>query len=314
MAGQVKPLSLIDRKRVEQIPTPEKIYLFLSCTGSIEYPGTEKAVKIVGEKLGIEFIESPDQTCCSGYLLTCNAFNPELALAAVARNLSIPEQMGLDVAVFCNGCYGYLNELNHMMHANPAFKDVADKALRVLGREYHGHVRIYHVQELWYRQLDRLKSLVVRPLTGLRVAAHYGCHYLANKSAAIDDQGYPTFIEEIYKAFGATHVFYNERRACCGYSVGRGFTHREEVVLLHQAKKMQSAVEAGVELMTTVCPGCNVALDREQPALREMGVNVNIPVIDLSQLIAFALGTPIDQLGFKANTTPVEPVLGRFVK
>ncbi|MGI6450983.1 MAG: CoB--CoM heterodisulfide reductase iron-sulfur subunit B family protein [Desulfitobacteriia bacterium] len=314
MANQALKPSLIDWERVAKIPTPEKMFLFLSCTGSIEYPGTEKAVKIIAEKLNIELVESVDQTCCTGYMLTCNALNPQLALAATARNLSIPESMGLNVAVFCNGCYGYLKELNHLLHSNPAFKAVGDQALKVIGREYHGHVNIYHVQELWFRQLDRIKSMVKRPLTGLRIASHYGCHYLVNKDTAIDDFKYPIFMEMIYEALGATPVIYKERRACCGYSVGRGFTHREETVLPHLAKKMGSAAEEGVQLITTTCPGCNVALDREQPALREKyGINVNIPVIDISQLIAFALGTPFDQLGFQANTTPVLPVLERFL-
>lgn len=314
MTYQENKPSLIDQQRVAQLPTPEKIYLFLSCTGSIEYPGTEKAVKEVAKKLDMELVESEDQTCCTGYMLTCNALNPQLALAATARNLSIPEEMGLDCAAFCNGCYGYLNELSHLLHVNKDFKAGADEALKTLGREYHGHVKVYHVQELWYRQLDRIKSMVTRPLTGLRVAAHYGCHYVAQRALAIDDPGYPTFTEEIYSALGATPIFYNQRRACCGYSVGRGFTHRDSTILPHLAMKMGSAVESGVELMTTVCPGCNVALDREQPALREtQGVDVNIPVIDLSQLIAFALGTPINQLGFEANTTPVLPVLERFL-
>ncbi|NPV26384.1 MAG: CoB--CoM heterodisulfide reductase iron-sulfur subunit B family protein [Firmicutes bacterium] len=307
-------VSLINQERVKQLPVPQKMFLFLSCTGSIEYPGTEKAVRVVAQKLGIEMVESPEQTCCTGYMLTCNALNPGLALAATARNLSIPEAMGLDVAVFCNGCYGYLNELAHLLAHNPAFKAEIDQILAQIGRQYHGEVKVYHVQELWYRQLDRITTMVERPLTGLRVAVHYGCHYLANKVAAIDDAAYPTFMEEIIERLGATPVFYPERRACCGYSVGRGFTHRDEVVIPHLARKMKSAVEAGVELMVTVCPGCNVALDREQPTLRNLGINTNIPVIDLSQLIAFALGTPIDQLGFAANTTRVEPILARFVQ
>lgn len=313
-ANQTEKPSLIDRQRVAKLPAPAKIFLFLSCTGSIEYPGTEKAVKEVANRLNIELVESEDQTCCTGYMLTCNALNPQLALAATARNLSIPESMGLDLAAFCNGCYAYMRELNHLLLHNPNFKAGVDDALKALGREYQGRPNIYHVQELWYRQLERIKSMVVRPLTGLRIASHYGCHYLVNKDVAIDDFNYPTFMEEIYSALGATPVFYKERRACCAYSVGRGFTHREETVLPHLAKKMGSAAEEGVQLITTTCPGCNVALDREQPALREKyGINVNIPVIDISQLIAFALGTPFDQLGFQANTTPVLPVLERFL-
>ncbi len=313
--GEYEKLSLIDPQRVANLPIPEKLFLFLSCTGSIEYPGTERAVRLVGEKLGIEFVESVDQTCCTGYMLTCNAVNPQLALASTSRNLSIPQEMGLDVGVFCNGCYGYLRELAHLLHSNPAFQEVGDKANEALGREkYHGHTKIYHVQELWYRQLEKLSSLVKRPLTGLKVAAHYGCHYLANKDVAIDDAQYPTFHEEIYKALGATPVVYKERRACCGYSVGRGFTHREETVLPHITNKMVSAAEAGVQLMTTTCPGCNTALDREQATITKRGFEISIPVMDLSQLIAFALGAPVEQLGFKANTTPVMPVLKRFIK
>ncbi|MCO1604622.1 heterodisulfide reductase-related iron-sulfur binding cluster [Desulfosporosinus nitroreducens] len=78
-------LSLIDPQRVANLPTPDKLFLFLSCTGSIEYLGTERAVRIVGEKLGIEFVESVDQTCCTGYMLTCNAVNPQLTLAKMRR-------------------------------------------------------------------------------------------------------------------------------------------------------------------------------------------------------------------------------------
>lgn len=304
--------SLINISRVNEIPDFKKLFLFLSCTGSIEYPGTEKAVKIIAEKLGIEVIESTDQTCCSGYMLTCNALKPIFALAATARNLSIPAQMGLDVAVFCNGCYGYLNELNHLLEHTPAFKAEVDELMNKIGRKYGGGVHIYHVQEIWYKNLPKIASMVKRPLKGIRIAAHYGCHYLANKAAAIDDAGYPTFMEDIFAALGGEPVFYPERRACCGYSVGRGFTHREDIVLPHIAKKMRSAVAAGVEMMVTSCPGCNVALDREQPALRELGINSNIAVIDISQLIALALGTPIDQLGFAANTTPVLPILEKL--
>jgi len=124
MAYELNKPSLIDRERVAKLPTPSKIFLFISCTGSIEYPGTEKSVKEIAKKLDIELVESADQTCCTGYMLTCNAMNPQLALAATARNLSIPESMGLDVAAFCNGCYAYLRELKHLIHSNPNFHAV----------------------------------------------------------------------------------------------------------------------------------------------------------------------------------------------
>jgi heterodisulfide reductase subunit B2 len=298
----------------ELFPTiPEEIFLFRSCTGSLEYPGTENAVKEVLKRLGVRVVMDPDQTCCSGYLLTCSAYRPPLSLAVTARNLSLAEKRGLDTFGFCNGCYAYLRELSHLLNHNPAYMDMANQIVGELGYRYEGKTNIFHTQELYYRLRDRIAEQVVRPLNGLRVGIHYGCHYLAQQYRVLNDGGYPTFHEEMIEILGGTPVFYRERQACCGYSVGRGFTHKEVTVQPHLSKKMQSAKDEGVELMTTVCPGCNTALDREQPNLTEKGYGeFSIPVIDLAQLIALAMGVDVKKLGFAANTISVEPVLKRL--
>lgn len=303
---------LAPEERITEIP--EKIFLFRSCTGSMEYPGTEMAIKEVLKILGVEVVMDPDQTCCSGYILTCSGYPPEPSLAVTARNLALVEQKyDLDTYVFCNGCFGYNKELSHILLHNPAYLGMANGLIARWGYEYHGKTNIFHVQELYYRLLDRIREKVVRPLTGLRVAAHYGCHYLAQKYGILDDGDLPTFHEKIFEALGATPVYYRERRMCCGYAVGRGFTHKEEVVQPHLAKKFDSAKEEGVELITTVCPGCNVALDREQPSLARRGFGpYDIPVIDLAQLIALALGVPLWKLGFNANTVSLDGVLKKL--
>jgi heterodisulfide reductase subunit B len=292
---------------------PDSLFLFRSCTGSLEYPGTESAVTETLERLGIRPVMDPDQTCCSGYLLTCSAHTPEVSLAVTARNLAIVEKKNLDTYAFCNGCYGYLKELSHILQHNPDYLTMANDQIAKWGYRYEGKTRIFHVQEMWYRLKDRIKEKAACPLRGLKVGVHYGCHYLAQKYGILDDGGYPTFHEEIVEALGGRPVFYKERQLCCGYAVGRGFTHREETVQPHLYKKFQSARDAGVELMTTVCPGCNVALDREQPNIsKRYGVDFCIPVIDLSQLIALALGVPVVKLGFEANTIPLDDVLQKI--
>ncbi len=292
---------------------PEKIFLFRSCTGSLEYPGTEAAVREVLAKLGITAVMDPGQTCCSGYLLTCSGHHPHVSLAITARNLAIVESRGLDTFVFCNGCFGYNRELSHILKSNPEYLSAANGAIAKWGYEYRGSTRIHHVQELYCRLLDRIVELVQVPLDGLRVGAHYGCHYLAQKYGILDDAGHPTFHEKIIRALGGEPVFYPERQACCGYSVGRGFTHRESVVQPHLLKKLKSARDHGVELITTVCPGCNVALDREQPNLSRLGEGeFSMPVMDLGQLIALAIGVPPARLGFQANTIPPERVLAKL--
>jgi len=298
----------------ERIPVvPDTIFLFRSCTGSMEYPGTENAIKEVMKILGINVVMDPDQTCCSGYLLTCSAYLPGVSLAATARNLALAEQKGLDTYCFCNGCFGYNRELSHILLHHPRYLEMANQLIGQFGYKYEGKTRIYHVQELYYRVKDRIAAKVVYPLNGLRVATHYGCHYLAQQYGIVDDGDLPTFHEEIIELLGGTPVFYKERRMCCGYAVGRGFTHADETVRPHLAKKFKSAKEEGVELMTTVCPGCNVALDREQPNLARKGLGeFRIPVIDLGQLIALCLGVPVNKLGFAANAIPLDGVLKKL--
>jgi heterodisulfide reductase subunit B2 len=292
---------------------PESIFLFRSCTGSMEYPGTENAIKEVMKKLGVKIVMDPDQTCCSGYLLTCSAYKPEFSLAVTARNLAIVEKKKFDTYMFCNGCYGYNRELAHIMHEHPDYMKMANDVIAKQGYHYEGKTEIHHVQELWYRLKDQIAAKVVHPLTGLRVGVHYGCHYLAQQYNILDDGGYPTFHEEIVEAMGGTPVFYKERQMCCGYSVGRGFTHKETTVQPHLYKKFKSAKEAGVELMTTCCPGCNVGLDREQPNLtKRYEEEFSIPVIDIGQLIGLALGVPVEKLGFDANTVKLDGVLKKL--
>jgi heterodisulfide reductase subunit B len=171
-------MSAITQKRVikaeERIPQiPEKLFLFRSCTGSMEYPGTEHCVEFVLKKLGIEVVKDPDQTCCSGYILTCSGYPAEPSLAVTARNLAMVEQRyGLDTYCFCNGCFGYNTELKHIIDHNPDYKKMANDLIGQWGYHYQGKTQVYHVQELYYLLLDRIKELVVRPLNGLRIASH----------------------------------------------------------------------------------------------------------------------------------------------
>lgn len=298
-------------ERIPQIP--KAIFLFRSCTGSLEYPGTESAIRETLRLLGIESIMDADQTCCSGYLLTCSVHKPEASLAVTARNLAIVERRGLDLYTFCNGCYGYISELSHILLHRLDYFAAVNEIIGQWGYKYEGRTAVYHVQEIWYRLKERIHEMVLRPLNGLRVGVHYGCHYLSRQYGILDDGGYPVFHEQIIDALGGTPVFYGERQMCCGYSVGRGFTHKETIVQPHLHRKFKSAREAGVELMTTVCPGCNTALDREQPNLnRRYGETFSIPVIDLAQLIAFAIGIPLHKLGFVANTIPLDNVIKRM--
>ncbi|MDD4802253.1 MAG: CoB--CoM heterodisulfide reductase iron-sulfur subunit B family protein [Syntrophomonas sp.] len=290
---------------------PDKLFLFRSCTGSIGYPGTESAVREVLIKLGIDVITDPDQTCCSGAVAGYSGYPPEASLAVTARNFAMVEKKyDADTYCFCNGCFVHISHYMHDLQTDPDKMANANAIINQWGYDYKARNNFYHVQELYYLLLDEIRALVVRPLNGLRVGCHYGCAYLLKKYGIVDDHELPTFHEQIITALGGVPVFYKERRSCCGSGAGRGFTHKESVVHPHLVRKLDSAKEEGVQLMTTVCPGCNMALDAEQPVLAAQGYGpYDIPVIDLAQLIGLAIGVDPKILGFTANTVSLQGVL-----
>ena len=100
----------------ETIPeVPGTVFLFRSCTGSLEYPGTENAVKEVLASLGIHGGNGPRPDLLFGLPSHLLGAHPQFSLAVTARNLAIVEKKGLDTFIFCNGCFGYNRELSHIL-------------------------------------------------------------------------------------------------------------------------------------------------------------------------------------------------------
>src|ERR1039457_5742953 len=82
------------------------VQLFRSCMVSSEYPGAEAATRWLFEKLGVEYIVNPEQTCCTGmgYYTDLMPFATTLAIAA--RNACVAVEAGHPVqAYLCFTCY-----------------------------------------------------------------------------------------------------------------------------------------------------------------------------------------------------------------
>ena len=69
--------------------------------------------------------------------------------------------------------------------------------------------------------LDRLRSMVVRPLTGFRVAPFYGC-YIVRPSSALGFDEHPErqdSLERVIEAVGAQVVDFPGKTLCCGFPI-----------------------------------------------------------------------------------------------
>ena len=191
----------------------------------------------------------PDQTCCSGYFLTCSAYLPEFSLAVTARNHALAEKRNLDIYTFCNGCYADNREFAHLL-GDQKTRDTANQLIGRFGYNYQARTGIYHVQELYYRLKERIAEKVVYPLKGLSIAAHYGCHYLLQEGV-IDDFDLPSFHEEILRML--EQLLYLYRREP-GAAMGWESIHPQGRVGCLTFLTNLPALGMRGQLITMVCP------------------------------------------------------------
>jgi heterodisulfide reductase subunit B len=249
--------------------------------------------KAVCERLDIQLVEMEDWSCCG--TVHASSVDRLLAMALAARNLSIAEETGLEVAVPCSGCYKNLRTTNEEL------KEDADLRKRINGslqtRSFKGVTAVKHPLYILLDDvgLDGLPELP-RPLHGLKVAPYYGC--VLTRPAAkqpVDDAEDPQGLDRLLEALGAEVVPYPAKTKCCGGAVL--LSHTDVSVDLTGQLLMQ-AKEAEAECIAVACPMCQMALDAYQSQVeRQLGTKLALPVLYFTQLLGLALGVDRGRLG-----------------
>jgi heterodisulfide reductase subunit B len=256
-----------------------KIAYYPGCTLKNRARDLDRYARETAALLGVELEEIPEWQCCGGAYTSAR---DEIAtkLASV-RALAAGRDMGGAVLTVCSACHNVLKQTNHEFSVNPDF-DL--KVNNYLGGEpeYHGEGKVIHYLELLRDEIgfDELKKRVVKPLTGKKIAAYYGCLLLRPaKALAMDDPENPTIMEDFIRAIGAEPVVYAQRNECCG-----GYITMEDKA---QASKrsgevMDSAKDQGAEMVITACPLCLYNLKKNSGS--------DVPVYYFTELLAEALG------------------------
>ena len=131
---------------------------------------------------------------------------------------------------------------------------------------------------------DNVRKAVVKPLTGRKIGAYYGCMLLRpSREMQFDDPENPTILEDFIRAIGAEPVYYGMRNECCG-----GYTTIENrAYASKQAQKIADSAKAqGAELLITACPLCLYNLSQNTDG--------TLPVRYFTELLAEALGVGED--------------------
>jgi len=285
--------------------------LFLGCNAPVRTLNYDLATRAVLAKLDVEVKDLDDFACC-GYPL--EAADHETAVTMGARNLAIAEREGLDVLAICSACSGSLMRTRAMLLEDEHLRKEVNAHLAKLGLEFKGTSKVRHLLRFLHEDvgLDELKRHVTRPLTGWRVAVHYGCHYLKPSEVVggPDNPELPHTVDELVRVTGAESIDYTERMLCCGGAI-LGYKESDSQTLI--AKKMESIMAARADLMEVHCAFCGVMYDGNQRAAERLtGKKYGVPVLPYPQLLGLAMGLGAEELGFSQNRVRAKELLARL--
>jgi len=283
---------------------------FFGCMITTKYPQFEAAVRKTLPLIGVELTDLDGFSCCPDPIYF-KAFDKEEWITLAARNLCVAEEAGLDIVTCCSGCTATLNEANHLLHESDEILERVNKRLKKVGKEFKGKVKVRHIVTVLRDDVgyDRLAESVVKPLEGLRVAIHYGCHLLKpSHIMQVDDPDRPTILEDLMKQIGVEPVEHEEKILCCGKAC------MDEHIPLEMTRDVLKSIEdLKVDCMGLICPTCFDEYDLGQLMLnRKFKTNFSLPVIYYFQLLGLAQGQDPKEMGFHRHKIKTKPVLEKL--
>ena len=290
-----------------------EIAYFLGCIMNNRYPGIEKATRQLFDALDIELKDMEGASCCPAPGVF-GSFDEKTWASIAARNLSIAEDMGMDIMTECNGWFGSLTECNHKLKESEDKKAEINEVLSEVGKEFKGTTEVKHFAQILRDDVgyEKLASLIEKPLD-LNVAVHYGCHFLKpTAEIGIEEQAEdPSILDDLVEITGAKSVPYEDKMMCCG--AGGGLRSRDlDVTLSYTKEKLEHMTEAGVDAIVNVCPFCHLQFDQGQTEVNDKyGTDYALPVFHLAQLYGLAMGLTADDLTLDAQAIDAAPALAK---
>lgn len=280
-----------------------KYLFFQGCTVPSKENAYELSMRKVAEKLGIQLVPLEDQNCCGFFLEPVDHL---AATVMAARNLSLFDSNGLNAVTPCPACFGQLTKVRNELLDDKELYEQVNSVLKGVNRKFTGVSRIKHFMNVLIDEvgMEQIKNTIVKPLKGLKVAPHYGCHILKPSAEAnTDNPEDPKLLDALLAVTGAKVVEYSEKKTCCGNSAG-GID--DKLSLAFAKTKLDSLHKAGAQAMVTVCPACHMQFDLVAGAqLRD----IRVPVLHYTQLLGLAQGISPQDLGLTENRVPVDSLL-----
>ncbi len=267
---------------------------FPGCRMAYFIPRYGRALRAVFDALGVT-LRDMDATCCGfpsrHQSLEASALSAVDVLARAAR-------MGYAIMTPCKCCFGHMKIIQASLRDDARLRrDVGALARRSGDREALDAAMSADCRHLLTVLARDLGPEVIRKrstvsLSGLTVAAHYGCHALRPSDVTcFDDPIYPTVFETVLEAAGAACAPWPQRLECCGNPLW-GKNDRLALALMH--RKLDGAAASGADALATACTWCQMQFEGIRLDERPPGVvgtySPKIPSVFLAELLGLAFG------------------------
>ena len=270
----------------------------------------------ITKALGIELIELKKAACCGSG--TYKEDSQLLEDTINARNIALAESLNLPLLTHCSTCQGVIGHVDERLKEaktdNPEYlQEVNGYLAKENCSPYQGSTEVKHL--LWAMVgdygLEALEAKVTKKLTGLNCGAFYGCYLLrAQKTLPYDNPFAPESMENLFRAVGATPIYFEGRTKCCGWPLS-SYATTESFKMA--GNRLEEALTAGADCLVTPCPLCHLNLDSRQKEVEKVtGKKLEIPILHLPQLIGLALGISPEQLGLKRHIISTQRILQKL--
>jgi len=284
----------------------KRICIFKACLEKY-FPGVRWGMLDLLEELDLDVSICDAQSCCSGTFFQRNLITRAQFVSINERNLNEINNQADILLVSCNGCYNSLlrgREFLNTAGVPEKTQNILDQLRETCGGDtYPGKyeilkepkLKIVHDLDFLHLIQDELISTLKFDLNDLKVAVHYGCHYLNLKRDKKTAESYlrdKTKLEDLVKLFGGNPVDYQERESCCGWGASQNVIHRKESLQITY-NKLKSAENVDACFLLMPCPTCLYNLSK--PEFRDeinivQGEELNIPTIHINELISILRG------------------------
>ena len=285
--------------------------LFSGCIITYRLPFIEASIRKVLEFLEVPFTENPEFSCCPEPNGIKNS-SKLLFTVTASRNLAIAEAKNQIIVTPCNGCFSTLKKVNCDINEDHNLLREVNSYLEKINLAVHGTSHVFQLVEFIFKfKREMVRDNLKNPLTGLRVAVHYGCHFLRpSNKLQVDDSIEPSMFDDLIRDLGAESVQYDLKMECCGGSLERA--GKPDIALEIINAKLEKIKEKGVDCIVVCCPQCFIQFDHLQQELSKLDHKFEIPVLYYSELLCIALDIDIQELIKKHHRTSVDSLFEKI--